>query len=84
MERVRQVLGGMFDALPDSKITLELAVAEEDKVAYHATVTGTNKGSLFGMPPTGKEETILYTDILRIKDGKIAEGWHVGGPGGAM
>ncbi len=84
VERVRQALGGLFDALPDSKITLELVIAEADKVAYHAALTGTNKGSLFGAPPTGKQVTILYTDIYRIKDGKIVEGWHVGDLGGSM
>lgn len=77
VEGVRQGLGRFFDAFPDSQLTLELLVAEEDKVTDCGVLTGTHKGSLFGIPPTGKRVTICFLDIHRFKDGKIIEGWDL-------
>jgi len=31
-----------------------------------------------GIPPTGKEATLTFTDIYRIVDGKIVEQWTEG------
>ncbi len=77
VEGARQGLGRLFDAFPDSQLTLELLVAEEDKVADCGVLTGTHTGSLFGVPPTGKRVTIRFVDIHRFKDGKITEAWHL-------
>jgi steroid delta-isomerase-like uncharacterized protein len=77
VEGVRQALRRLFEAFPDSQLTVELLVAEEDKVTDCGFLTGTHKGSLFGIPPTGKKVTIRFMDIHRLKDGKIIEGWHI-------
>lgn len=77
VEGVKRSLGRFFDAFPDSQLTLELLVAEDEKVTDCGVLTGTHKGSLFGIPPTGKRVTIRFLDIHRFKDGKIVEGWHI-------
>jgi predicted ester cyclase len=50
-------------------------VAEGDKVAVRLNVTGTNKGELQGIPPTGKEVSFGAMDFITLMNGKIVEDW---------
>jgi steroid delta-isomerase-like uncharacterized protein len=64
-----------FKAFPDIKATVNVMIAEGDKVALQVTWKGTHKGDFMGIPPTGKDVVMTNTDIFRIKDGKFIEGW---------
>ena len=75
IEGLKQVVGMYRTAFPDLRTTINLQVAEGDKVVTHWTSQGTNKGNLLGMPPTGKRATITGTTIDRIVGGKIVETW---------
>jgi predicted ester cyclase len=46
--------GDLFAALPDLHATTLAVVADEDTVWCRFVVEGTNEGSLFGFPATGK------------------------------
>jgi steroid delta-isomerase-like uncharacterized protein len=74
-EGASQVFGGFIAAFPDIHFSIDLQVAEGDIVATRWTSTGTNSGSMMGMPPTGRSVTVTGIDILRIAGGKIAERW---------
>jgi predicted ester cyclase len=63
----------MRNAYPDFHATIEHVVAEGDKVAVRASFTGTHKGKLPGIPPTGKDMTWTCTTISRCASGKIVE-----------
>jgi predicted ester cyclase len=39
--------------------------------------TGTHTGDFLGIPPTGKRATIRVMDMVRYRDGRIAEHWSV-------
>jgi predicted ester cyclase len=62
-------------AFPDVQFIIDAQVAEGDKVATRWTATGTNTGSLNGMPPTNRRITISGISIERFEGGKIAESW---------
>jgi len=62
-------------AFPDFHVTSEDIIAEGDKVVNRWTATGTHKGELFGIPPTGKKATWKGISIYRFADGKITEAW---------
>ncbi len=64
-------------AFPEQHTTVEHMIAEGDKVATMKTFEAVHKGEFMGIPPTGKKVTISAVDILRIRDGKIAEHWAV-------
>jgi steroid delta-isomerase-like uncharacterized protein len=64
-----------LDAVPDLHETTDLMMAEEDKVAYITTMTGTQTGPMGGLPASGKKFTIVNLIIHRFEDGKIAETW---------
>lgn len=64
-------------AFPDYHLELDDVIAEGDRVATRGRITGTNTGSLLGMPPTGRPICVDAIDIMRIEDGRIVEHWGI-------
>jgi steroid delta-isomerase-like uncharacterized protein len=62
-------------AFSDLRMTIEEIVAEEDLVVTRWNARGVHTGDLLGLPPTGREIFTTGMDMLRIRDGKIVEGW---------
>ncbi len=54
---------------------IEDQIAEGDKVATRGTFTGTHKGDLAGIAPTGKTVSVSVTFIDRFEGDKLAENW---------
>lgn len=75
---------GFYAAFPDQTITVEDIIAEDDRVAYRTTVTGTHEGEFQGIPPTGEEIKVEGISIVRIEGGELAEFWAVEDMFGAM
>ncbi len=65
----------MCAALNPRKITIDLILAEGDLVAVRSTWTGKYTGTYKGMPITGKDVEVIYTNIYRIVGGRIVENW---------
>ncbi|MFN2590171.1 MAG: ester cyclase [Actinomycetota bacterium] len=59
------------------RFTLHDVIAEDDKVAVRWTNDGRHVGNFLGMPPTDRSFSIAGIDIHRVRDGKLAEHWHV-------
>jgi len=59
---------------PDVRFEIDELLVEGDKLVMRATGYGTNDGSFFGMPPTGKEVSWVGLRILRVENGKFVEG----------
>lgn len=62
-------------AFPDLQVTNDDLIAEGDKVAVLWTATGTHKGELMGMPPTGRQIKWTGITIYRFANSKIVESW---------
>ena len=71
----KAVAAAYREAFPDVHFTIEDQIVEGDMVVTRWTAQGTNTGSLFGMPPTGKPVTVTGVQIDRIAGGKIVETW---------
>lgn len=65
-------------ALPDFHNKIEELIAEDGKVVARLTYSGTHRGELFGVAPTGRRVTYCGVAVFRISDGSIAEGWVLG------
>jgi len=76
LDGLKQFIGMYRAAFPDLHTIVDAQIGEGDKVVTRWTATGTNKGSLFGMPATNKSVTITGITIERIAGGKIAETWN--------
>lgn len=72
---IHQALQAYLIAFPDLQFVIEDQIAEGDKVATHWRARGTHNGALLGHAPTGKQVLFGGTDIFRIANGRIAEGW---------
>ena len=75
MEGLRQLVSGFREAFPDMVFKVEDQIAEGDKVTTRVTITGTHKGEVFGMPPTGKRFEVSGTSIWEIKQGLLIQEW---------
>ena len=64
-------------AFPDLKVVIHEQVAEGDKVTTRKTITGTHRGTLFGIAPTNQAVSIEVIDIVRLKDGRYIEHWGI-------
>jgi steroid delta-isomerase-like uncharacterized protein len=60
---------------PDLNSKINFMVADSDCVTTQYTITGTNTGSVMGMPATGKKINVDGVDIVRFKNGKAVEHW---------
>jgi steroid delta-isomerase-like uncharacterized protein len=74
-EGFRLRLGRLRAAFPDFHMEVEDVVVEGDMVAYRATVTGTHRGELLGVPPTGRTFRVQHIHMLRMRDGRTCEHW---------
>jgi steroid delta-isomerase-like uncharacterized protein len=65
-----------WKGFPDVKIDVPNLWAAGDYVAVEGTFTGTNTGPMGKMPKTGKQVTLHYAEVFKLKDGKITETWR--------
>jgi len=63
-------------AFPDIHFTVEDALAEGDRVAVRWRARMTHRGDQLGLPASGRQAEVTGMSIVRIADGKIAEGWN--------
>ena len=68
--------GAMFrKAFPDWHSELHALIAEDDIVVERFTASGTQKGELMGVAPTGRHIELQGINIFRVRDGRITERW---------
>jgi len=65
------------DAFPDVKIEIEDMVAEGDKVAFRWSATATHRGNGLKFAATNKPVRFAGMGIIRVENGKLAEGWNI-------
>jgi predicted ester cyclase len=71
-------------AFPDRVDVIEEVIAEGDMVGLLFRLTGTHKGYLSGIPPTGRKVDIYEIAILRIVEGRMVEGWFMADEAGLL
>jgi steroid delta-isomerase-like uncharacterized protein len=77
-EGFRRVLGGFFEAFPDLRLEVQFTIADDDRVMFYSSASGTHRGPLMGMAPTGRTFKVNGVDVFRFDDeGKIAVHWGV-------
>lgn len=63
-------------AFPDLRADVEDIVAEGDRVAMRVSLTGTHRGPLFGVAPTGKPIGIQQFHFIQVNDaGQCVHHW---------
>ena len=72
----KELVTGFRTAFPDFHVTFDEVLAAGDKTVIRWTMTGTNKGPLQELPPTGQPVRLQGVAISRAVDGKTAEVWQ--------
>ena len=66
----------MRAAFPDLKAaTSEPALVDGNLEARYVVLTGTHRGELMGVQPTGRSVEFSGIDIIRVDGGKVVEHW---------
>ena len=74
-EGMRAAASTFRAAFPDWHSELHLLIAEDDLVAEVFTASGTHRGEMMGVAPTGREVTLPGINVFRVRDGRISERW---------
>ena len=74
-EGAKAVVQMYRDAFSDLNLKVEHQISDGDFVVTRWTSSGTNDGSLAGLPPTGKAITGSGILIDKVVDGKVVESW---------
>jgi steroid delta-isomerase-like uncharacterized protein len=72
----KQFVERYMNAFPDLHMTVEDEIVAGDTVVVRWTVTGTHRGELPGLPPTGKNISLTGISIARLREGKLVESWN--------
>ncbi|MDH3292627.1 MAG: ester cyclase [Gemmatimonadota bacterium] len=74
-EEFKELQRSFLTGMPDQRVTIQMMIAEGDKVAGLATYSGTQTGPMGEFPITGKAAESTFLSIFRFENGKIAELW---------
>ncbi|MFF3308684.1 ester cyclase [Streptomyces sp. NPDC002952] len=68
--------GAMFRAaFPDWHSDTGLLIGEGDLVVEQFTASGTQRGEILGVAPTGRTLSLRGINIFRLRDGRVVERW---------
>ena len=74
-EGFKEIIQTFLDAFPDMNVTIEQIISEGDFVATRGCWKATHQGQFMGIPATGKNVSVYYTDFWKVVDGKCMENW---------
>ena len=74
-EGMRQAAALFRRAMPDWHSDVDQLVAEGDTVVERFHATGTHRGELMGVPPTGRTLVLAGINVFRVEGDRIVERW---------
>ena len=77
LEAFNEAIAAYLGSFPDSHVSIEDLVAEEDRVAMRYSFRGTHRGEFMGIAMTGKHTFCVGMAFYRVAAGRLAEGWFV-------
>jgi len=83
-ETIRAYIAAYLTGFPDLHISIDQLLAVGDKVVGVFTFTGTHKGDLFGVAPTGRTISVRQMAIYRVESGQVVEEWEISDQLGLM
>jgi predicted ester cyclase len=75
VDHFKHFYGLLLRAFPDATMEINEQLAERDLVATRKTLRGTHRGEIWGLTPTGNRVEWEFSDIFRVRDGKLVEHW---------
>jgi predicted ester cyclase len=76
-EGVRATMVAMHAAFSEMTVRVLQCVSQGDLVATHKLFRARHTGPWFGVPPSGRQVEFRVMDMVRYRDGQMAEHWSV-------
>ncbi|MFI5843088.1 ester cyclase [Catenuloplanes sp. NPDC051500] len=73
----RGTVAFLRSAFADLRVEIEDVIVSGDRVAVRVLASGTHKGEILGIAPTGRTVAFRAFDFHRIANGKIESSWHL-------
>jgi steroid delta-isomerase-like uncharacterized protein len=70
-EQIAAIYARQIAAIPDSYVRVDRMVAEADTVVVEWTLSGTHRGKLMGIPPTGKQVSFKGISMIRFQKNMV-------------
>jgi steroid delta-isomerase-like uncharacterized protein len=74
-DSVKEWLRVLRGAMSDLRYEIGAIYAEDDRIAFRYTVTGTHDGEFQGIPATNRKLDLTGHMVMHMSDGKIKEVW---------
>jgi steroid delta-isomerase-like uncharacterized protein len=66
----------LLSAFPDLRVEVEGVTGQGDDVVVRWSAAGTHSGDGLGFPASGKKVVLRGITWVRVRDGKLVEGWQ--------
>lgn len=76
-EGIKTIIRTVAQAFPDVKITIHDMVQEPGRIGVRAEISGTHRGALFGIAPTGKAVSFRLHEFHTLESGRVTTTWHM-------
>lgn len=73
MDHLKRLWPSVREAFPDFRAEVQQQLTQGDRVASHWVFSGTHRGNLFGVPPTGKSVRFQNLSIAQVIDQKVVQ-----------
>jgi steroid delta-isomerase-like uncharacterized protein len=74
----------LLEAFPDLHFTVDDVIAEGEQAVVRWSATGTHKGDLLDIPPSGRVAVVRGMTWFKFRNGRIIEGWDNWNIGGML
>ncbi|MBB3522448.1 ester cyclase [Rhizobium sp. BK456] len=74
---LKPIILGFIDSLPDVEILVDEVIGLNDRAGVRARIVGTQRGALFGIPPTNRRIEIPLHEFHRFEGDRISHTWHL-------
>lgn len=76
-EGLKPIIRSVIEALPDVKIEVHELLLSGNRAAVRAEMTGTHRGTLFGIPATGRRVSVRMHEFHEFEGDRIKRTWHL-------
>ena len=77
-EGFKQYMRTVRVGFPDFHNHIEELIAENDRVAARLTYTGTHRGEVLGIAPSGRQVSYAGAALFRVVENRIGDAWVLG------
>ncbi|BCZ85427.1 hypothetical protein PTKU64_91020 (plasmid) [Paraburkholderia terrae] len=74
---IKPIIRSFTQAFPDVRIVIHDMIQVPGRIAVRAEITGTHRGELFGIAPTGKQVSFRLHEFHALDGNRVTTTWHM-------